>query len=241
MRWFVGDLQGCARAFERLLKTIDFDEQRDEVWCCGDLINRGPDSLATLRLWRSIGGRAVLGNHEVYAISAFDGNWPRKQDTLDALFAAPDADELIDTLRALPLLAKVEANGADVGDVWVVHGGVHPDWGDLDASAARINAGPHDQAWLESKDTKFATRVRCCNASGKMSKHWAEPEACPDGFAPWDEMRTPGPWIVHGHWAWRGHYRNDAAKVMGLDSGCVYGEALTAWCMDEDRVVQVPA
>ena len=61
------------RPLERLLKELRFDEGRDELWCCGDLINRGPDSLATLQLWASVGGQAVLGNHEVYAISAFDG------------------------------------------------------------------------------------------------------------------------------------------------------------------------
>ncbi len=239
MRWIVGDLQGCARALEALLAEIRFDPARDELWCAGDLINRGPASLETLRLWRSIGGRGVLGNHEVYALSAHTGNWPRKEDTLDALFAAPDAQDLLDAVRELPLLAKLEDRGGPIGEVWVVHAGIHPQWTELEATAKQINAGPHDQAWLEQKTTKFATRVRCCDPRGKMSKHWAEPENCPEGFAPWDQLRPPGPWIAHGHWAWRGHYRNDAAKVMGLDSGCVYDGLLTAWCVEEDRVVQV--
>ena len=68
MRWFIGDLQGCAREFDDLLRKIRFDPQVDEVWCVGDLVNRGPDSLAAVRLWRDIGGHGVVGNHDVYAL-----------------------------------------------------------------------------------------------------------------------------------------------------------------------------
>ena len=100
MRWLVGDVQGCARELDDLLKAIRFDPGVDELWCLGDLINRGPDSLATLRLWRAIGGRGVIGNHEVYALCARSGRWPRKKDTLQALYDAPDGDELLGALRS---------------------------------------------------------------------------------------------------------------------------------------------
>ena len=117
MRWIVGDLQGCAREFERLLQVTHFDPARDEMWCAGDLINRGPDSLATARLWRDIAGRGVIGNHEVYALCARSGRWPRKRDQLQALYDAPDGDELLARLRSLPALVKLPSNGAPVGDV----------------------------------------------------------------------------------------------------------------------------
>jgi bis(5'-nucleosyl)-tetraphosphatase (symmetrical) len=114
MRWLVGDVQGCALELEDLLRATRFDPGRDELWCVGDLVNRGPDSLATLRLWQSVGGRGVIGNHEVYALCARSGRWPRKHDTLQALYDAPDADALLGALRALPALAWLP--GADAMD-----------------------------------------------------------------------------------------------------------------------------
>ncbi|MFY0534815.1 hypothetical protein [Nannocystis pusilla] len=81
------------------------------------------------------------------------------------------------------------------------------------------------------------TRVRCCTASGERSKFDRKAEDCPPPYRPWDEFYRGEPMVIHGHWAWRGHYRGP--KTMGLDSGCVYGGPLTAWCQDEDRVEQV--
>jgi bis(5'-nucleosyl)-tetraphosphatase (symmetrical) len=240
MRWLVGDIQGCASEFERLLREIRFDAARDELWCLGDLVNRGPDSLATLRLWRDVGGRGVVGNHDVYALLVRAGRWPRKHDTLSALFAAHDADQLLARLRALPLLAPLPAPaGSSSPDVWVVHAGVHPLWRDLHALATAVNTAPHDDAWLERPEVSFATRIRCCTATGERSRFDRSPADCPPPYRPWDAF-WPGPaLVVHGHWAWRGHYRG--AHTMGLDSACVYGERLTAWCHEEDRIVQVAA
>lgn len=234
VRWLVGDVQGCARELEDLLEAIRFDPGRDELWCLGDLVNRGPDSLATVRLWRSVNGHGVVGNHEVYALCARSGRWPRKRDTLQALYDAPDADELLGALRALPALAWLPGE-AGVPDVWAVHAGVSPQWTDLHAAARRINEAPHDDDWLESDDVTFATRVRCCTPTGQRSRHDRAPEDCPEGYAPWDALYRGEPRVVHGHWAWRGHYRGE--RTIGLDSGCVYGGPLTAWCQHEDRVV----
>lgn len=236
MRWIVGDLQGCARELEDLLRTIDFDPQRDELWCAGDLINRGPDSLATLRLWRDVSGRSVIGNHEIYALCAHSGRWPRKPDTLDALYEASDCAELLDELRRLPLLVHLPSGG-DGPDAWLVHGGVHPRW-DLERIAERMNPGWHDDDWLESPEVSFATRVRCCTLEGERCKWDGGPEGCPPPCRPWDELWPGNTLIVHGHWARRGHYRGP--KSLGLDSACVYGGMLTAWCQDEDRIVQIP-
>ncbi|MFO0634801.1 MAG: metallophosphoesterase [Nannocystaceae bacterium] len=236
MRWIVGDIQGCARELERLLHEIRFDPGRDELWAAGDVVNRGPDTLAAARLWRDVGGRGVIGNHEVYALCARSGAWPRKRDTLEPLFTAPDADALLASLRALPVLVLLRSRGRGP-DAWLVHAGVHPHWTNLASVAAALDRGEHDDAWLQSEPVSFATRVRCCSADGVRSKFDRGPADCPPPFRPWDEFYAGATLVVHGHWAWRGHYRT--AKVMGLDSGCVYGGALTAWCQDEDRIVQV--
>jgi bis(5'-nucleosyl)-tetraphosphatase (symmetrical) len=218
-----------------MLETVRFDERRDELVLAGDLVNRGPDSLATLRLVRALGARGVIGNHEVYTLCARSGRWPRKADTLQALYDAPDADELLALLRALPLLVHLPATGAGPA-AWVVHAGVHPRWNDLHAIADATNPLPHDDDWLESDAVSFATRVRCCDDAGHRSKHDGG-EECPPPFVPWDRLYRGDTLVVHGHWARRGHYRGP--RTIGLDSGCVYGGKLTAWCQDEDRIVQV--
>ncbi len=236
MRYVVGDVQGCARELERLLRCVRFDPAEDELWCAGDLVNRGPESAAVLRLWRDIGGHGVLGNHEVYTLCAHSGRWPRKRDTLQGLYDDPEVEDLLSLLRALPIMVHLPSAG-DGPDAWLVHAGVHPLWRDLGAVAARINAGAHDDDWLNSDEVNFATRVRCCDQEGTRIKYDREPEGCPEGYWPWDELCEHDPLIVHGHWARRGHYRN--ATALGLDSGCVYGGPLTAWCQDEDRIIQV--
>lgn len=239
MRWIVGDLQGCAREFDALLAAIAFDPSRDELWAAGDLVNRGPGSLEVVRRWRELGGRGVIGNHEVYALCVRSGRWPRKRDTLDELYAAPDADELLAALRALPALAFLPGDGDAIPDVWLVHAGLNPQWGDLHALAAELEAREHDDDWLLSEPVSFATRVRCCTAEGERSRFDRKPEDCPAPYQPWDKFYEGEATVVHGHWAWRGHYRG--ARTIGLDSGCVYGGPLTAWCVEEDRIVQVPS
>ncbi len=237
MRWLVGDLQGCARQLDALLREVRFDPVHDELWCLGDLINRGPDSLATARLWRDVDGKGVIGNHEVYALCTRSGRWPRKRDTLQALYDADDGPALLDRLRALPMMAFLPGDGGP--DAWLVHGGVHPQWDDLPAIAARVEALPHDDDWLLSDEVSFATRVRCCTADGERSRYHEAPEGCPPPYRPWDEFYEGDALVVHGHWAWRGHYRGP--RTIGLDSACVHTGVLTAWCQQEDRIVQVRA
>jgi bis(5'-nucleosyl)-tetraphosphatase (symmetrical) len=239
MRWLVGDIQGCVREFERLLREIRFDPVEDELWCLGDLVNRGPHSLETLRLWRDVGGRGILGNHDVYALLARTGRMRRRPDTLDALMDSPEADDLLDRLRALPLLVHLPGPSGVAGaqDVWVVHAGLHPNWTDLHAIAARTNEAPHDDDWLRSDDVRYAIRVRCCAPSGELSKYTGPPADCPPPARPWDDFYGGETLVVHGHWAQRGYYRGK--RTMGLDSGCVHGGPLTAWCQEEDRIVEV--
>ncbi|HXV74753.1 MAG TPA: metallophosphoesterase [Candidatus Polarisedimenticolaceae bacterium] len=238
MRWLVGDVHGCARELDRLLREVRFDPSRDELWSVGDLVNTGPDSLAALRLWRELGGRGVLGNHDIYALRVAAGMRARRPDTLDELLGADDHQLLLDALRALPVLVRL--SGDERGPpVWLVHAGLHPGWSDLAAVARRINRLPHDDGWTTSPWVSFAVHVRCCTADGEMSEDPGPPTACAEPFRPWDSFYTGDSLVVHGHWALRGHYRGP--RTMSLDSGCVYGGGLTAWCQEEDRLVRVPS
>jgi bis(5'-nucleosyl)-tetraphosphatase (symmetrical) len=191
-----------------------------------------------LRLWRDLGGRGLLGNHDIYALRAHAGREPRKGDTLDALFEAGDVETLLAHLREQPALVHL-AGGDGVRAAWLVHAGLHPRWDDLDAVARRLDAAHPDDAWLTSPDVKFATRVRCCTAEGERCRHTGPPDACPPPHRPWDVFYAGPTLVVHGHWARRGAYRGP--RTMGLDSGCVYGGWLTAWCQEENRLVQVPS
>lgn len=238
MRWIVGDIQGCAREFDDLLARARFDPDRDELWCLGDLVNRGPDSLATMRLWRDVGGHALIGNHDVYALLARSRRRLRKADTLKALFGAEDCDALLGLLREQPVIRHFAA--ADrVREVVCVHAGLDPRWSDLAEVARALNAATHDDDWLEHPDLAFATEVRCCTAEGERCRHHGPPADCPPPFRPWDTHYRGEALVVHGHWARRGYYRG--RRTLGLDSGCVHGGMLTGWCHEEDRLEQVPS
>jgi bis(5'-nucleosyl)-tetraphosphatase (symmetrical) len=238
MRWVVGDIHGCAIELDRLLHAIRFDPSDDELWSVGDLVNTGPDSLELLKLWRDVGGRGVLGNHDIHALRVASGTRKmRREDRLDSLLESTEAPPLLAGLRELPILAYLPG-GDHVRDAWIVHAGLHPDWSDLHEVAEKINAPSHDEDWLTSDDVAFATRVRCCTPDGEMNKDPGPPRTCQPPFAPWDHLYKGRTLIVHGHWAMRGHYRGKT--TLGLDSGCVYGGRLTAWCQEEDRTVDVP-
>jgi bis(5'-nucleosyl)-tetraphosphatase (symmetrical) len=237
MRWMVGDVHGCARELDDLVRRIAFDPRRDELWCVGDLVNTGPESLESLRLWRDLGGRTVIGNHDVYALLARSGRSPRRGDRLDALFAARDADALLARLRAAPAMMRFTREAAPRG-VWLVHAGVHPRWNDLDALAGRLERQPHDDDWLAAEEITFLTRVRCCDGFGERVRFTGRPEEAPPPYRPWDAFYTGDDLIVHGHWAMRGAYRGE--RTIGLDSACVYGGRLTAYALDDDRVESVP-
>lgn len=234
MLWIVGDVHGCIRTFERLLTEIRFDPASDELWCAGDLVNTGPHSPETLRLVRDLGARTILGNHDMYAMLAHTGAAPRRPDRLDALLTAPDADDLFAWLRTMPVLASFPGPGGR--PIRLVHAGLHPEWGDPVATLS--NAHSWTDADLRRPEIRFATRVRCCTEMGELARHVGPPEECQPPFRAWDDFYRGDATVVHGHWARRGHYRR--GRVIGLDSGCVYGNLLTAWCPEADRIVQVP-
>jgi bis(5'-nucleosyl)-tetraphosphatase (symmetrical) len=232
----------------------------------GDLVNRGPDSLACLRFVKSLGDRAVtvLGNHDLHLISVALGLQKRgKRDTLEEVLAAPDRDALLDWLRTRPLL-HVE------GGVAMVHAGLLPEWS-LQKAAALANEveaqlrgrdhlallsrmyGDEPHAWSDelSGIERFRviinamTRLRVCTPSGAMALDYkGEPGDAPGDRIPWFDMpgrasRTHA--IVCGHWSALGLLVRD--DLMSLDSGCVWGRALTAIRL-EDRAtfsVRCPA
>jgi bis(5'-nucleosyl)-tetraphosphatase (symmetrical) len=237
MRWVVGDVHGCAREFGDLLDEIRFDPASDELWSVGDLVNTGPESLETLRIWKDAGGGAVIGNHDIYALRAWGGSVRRRKDRLDELYASEDCDALLAQLRACPPMVRFERDLEPRG-VWLVHAGVHPLWNDLAALAARLSAQPHDDDWLHGDEISFMTRVRCCDRFGDRLKFSGRPGDAPKPYRAWDAFYGGEDLIVHGHWAMRGHYRGP--RTLGLDSACVYGGHLTAWCVEDDRIESVP-
>lgn len=228
-RIFVGDIQGCREEFERLLSLLRFDPASDELYLVGDVVNRGPDSLGSLRLARTLQARTVVGNHDVHLLRIHAGTRrPRRGDTLDALLDAPDAPALCAWLAAQPFVRALD-------DVYVVHAGLHPGW--LEPANVLQDSNP----LAPDADAVFATEVRYCDAAGRRpAVDASDPGA---DFQPWfehyDHARHGGRTVVFGHWAARGLV--NLPYLRGLDTGCVWGGSLTAWIAEENRLVHVPA
>ncbi len=224
-RIFVGDIQGCREELERLLEAVGFDPASDRLEPTGDLVNRGPDSLGTLRLLRSLGAGGVLGNHDLRLLRVADRRSPvSRKDTFQDVLADPDRENLLTWLGARPLIRAFP-------DVLLVHAGLHPRWDDPLLKLAGLDPrSPHP-------DVEFVTGVRYCTADGARPARDFPAPAFP--FAPWFTHLAPTRTIVFGHWARLGLLRR--AGFRGLDSGCVWGGELTAWIAEEDRLVQVPA
>ena len=272
--YVIGDLQGCHQQTLALLDRIQQAETGAEapaILFAGDLINRGPDSLATLRHVRALAeasdGRinSVLGNHDLHLLAVAYGIRPEhKSDTLADILCAPDRDELIDWLRRRPLMIQATANGD--GHL-LVHAGVLPQWtaaqalalaGEVEAMLRgpdlagflRQMYGNQPDAW--SDDLAGADRLRCiinamtrlrfCTAGGVMDFKMKESgKADPDsGLMPWFDVagrRTERDTVVFGHWSALGLTMRP--KLLGLDSGCVWGGHLSAVRLDDRALLQV--
>jgi len=258
----IGDIQGCYRSLLELLASFRFDADRDELWFVGDLVNRGPDSLKTLRFVRQLGARAVcvLGNHDLHLIAVAAGQARlRHGDTLDEVLQAPDRDELLDWLRQRPLLHRHDAYA-------MVHAGLLPQWsvGDALAVAQEVEAvlrGPDYHALLahmygndpdhwEPSLTGFArwrvivnamTRMRVCSLQGRMVLSFVgEPKDAPPDMLPWFEVpgrASRGTRVIFGHWSAQGLVMQP--DVVGLDTGCLWGRQLSALRLDDRRLFQV--
>ncbi|HEY4239782.1 MAG TPA: symmetrical bis(5'-nucleosyl)-tetraphosphatase [Kofleriaceae bacterium] len=251
MRWAIGDIQGCFATLERLLAAIEYQRGRDELWLAGDLVNRGPRSLDVLRWARAQGDSviSVLGNHDVHLLLRAAGlAKEKKRDTLDDVLAAPDREALLDWLRARPFV-HADPHFA------LVHAGLHPRWSIADAIArsgelwAELRGG---LAKIQSSDRlrtdlAWLTRARMCTRDGEMDDSYnGGPTEAPRGLVPWFALPDPA-WATHtivfGHWAALGLdlALDGPVRHAALDTGCVWGKSLTAFCLDDRRVVQVRA
>lgn len=262
-RYAIGDIQGCMTSLERLLARIDFSPARDELWLTGDLVNRGPRSLDVLRWASSLGDRVttVLGNHDLHLLARAAGVvGPKKRDTLDAVLAAPDRDQLLEWLRHCPLLHHDER-------FVLVHAGLHPRWtiAEARARAAELERELQGPAWhaflaqmlgppprwdprLQGGERwrallAYFVRVRTCYPDGRVEPSFdGPPSEAPPGCAPWFALPDRA-WTTHtavfGHWAALG--LDLAPDHLALDTGCVWGNALTAVRLDDRAVFQVPA
>jgi len=263
----IGDLQGCYDPFRRLLDEIDFEPSKDTLWLVGDLVNRGPKSLKTLRFVRELGDSAltVLGNHDLHLLALHAGavRFGRRFSSLERLLNAPDADELCNWLRHQPL-----AHYDKKLDTLLVHAGTHPRWSvkKTMARASEVEAalqsddyvnvlgkmyGNAPNKWsgkLEGyKRLRFIinclTRMRMITKDDRLELNFSgSPWRARKGLRPWFEADDPawiGSRVVFGHWSALGLIV--LPNILSLDTGCVWGRQLTAVRVDKRlaRVIQV--
>ena len=260
----IGDIQGCHAEFCQLLELIGFSPREDRLWIVGDVVNRGPESLAALREVKALGNAAVtvLGNHDFHLLTVAAGHTKaHRQDTLASILEASDRDELIDWLRRRPLVV-VE------GEWLLVHAGLLPQWTPATAlmlsrevesmlASDRADAflaalyGDEPRAWrddLEGFDrlrvvVNACARLRFCTADGTMDfREKRGPETAPEGFRPWFEHEaraSAGVTVVCGHWSTL--ELRLLPNVLMLDSGCLWGGSLTAVRLEDRRIYQVPS
>ncbi|CAK0767939.1 diadenosine tetraphosphatase [Gammaproteobacteria bacterium] len=264
--YVIGDIQGCYEPLQRLFDSIAFDSRYDRLWFVGDLVNRGPASVAVLRMVRNLGEAAVvvLGNHDLHllAVAHHQAHYRRK-DTFDDVLRAPDRDELLEWLCHCPLLHHDPQLR-----VTMVHAGLHPHW-DLHQAQAHASElqeilrgtnrqeffhhmyGNHPTRWSEDlsgwERLRFIancfTRLRFCSADGGIDlNHKGPPGTQPPPYVPWfliPNRHSAGETILFGHWSTLGYHHQ--AGVHALDSGCVWGGRLTALRLDTPpRIHQVP-
>ncbi len=257
----IGDIQGCQGAVERLLERIEFDPAVDQLWLLGDLVNRGPRSLDTLRWARGLGDAVVvvLGNHDIHLLALASGAVKLRARSLAPILEAPDRDGLVDWLRHRPV-AHHEAG------FLAIHAGLLPEWGLGDALAAAADLetvlqGPDWIEFLASTYTKIRcnwagatstlarrqlalaafTRARLLNENGSLDFDYKGALPAPSGLQPWFERSgvLNEVTVLCGHWAALGLHIVPGLRA--LDTGCVWGAELTALDLELDQVFSVPA
>ncbi|MFV9616573.1 MAG: symmetrical bis(5'-nucleosyl)-tetraphosphatase [Gammaproteobacteria bacterium] len=256
----IGDVQGCYDELKALLTQIKYKSDRDQLWFCGDLVNRGPKSLETLRFIKALEGNAisVLGNHDLHLLAtAFNHKNPGKKDTFDELLQAKDSLELLDWLRK-----QLMVYHDDKKNITLLHAGLHPDWSisktlqlaaeveSVLRSAQHINFYKHMYGdkpflWDDSLSgwpryryiTNTLTRLRYCNEQGKAALNAkGAPGSQAKNLYPWYEVPgrvSQGDTIIFGHWSTLPHAGlSSINNTYAIDSGCLWGGALTAMRID---------
>ena len=256
----LGDVQGCFTELEQLLKKIRFNSTSDQLWLVGDLVNRGPQSLQTIQFVKDLGdehAKCVLGNHDIHLIACYTGIQTCKpSSSLNQILQHPEADQLIDWLRSRPLLHHDE----DL-DWTMVHAGMVPQWDLSTAQKCAKDVESHLQATNYAKfiaqiygDTpnqwhkdlsppeqwrvivNAFTRIRLCDLEGHMNFDYKGPigEQASHLYAWFDVPRNSQNLnIVFGHWSALG--LKQAPNLLGLDTGCLWGNRLTAARLDCDK------
>lgn len=266
--WVVGDVQGCKKPLKRLMKRVGFSWDRDQLWSTGDIINRGPECLKTLRFfYRNRDNiRMVLGNHDLHLMAIVAGvRAPGKSDTFKEILAAPDLNELIAWLHQQPLLHR-EKHFA------MVHAGVPPQWSidDAGSKAQEVEAalrGNGAKAFFEnmygntpgiwSEDlqgmerlrviTNYLTRMRYCYADGTLDLVSKGPLGNPGG--PAAKTRDLDAWFRHPNKRRKsdvllfGHWASlqgvtGCSNVIALDTGCVWGNTMSLYCLETGQRVE---
>jgi len=263
--YLIGDIQGCYDALQRLLQKINFEPAADKLWLCGDLVNRGGQSLQTLRLLKSIeqSVSVSLGNHDLHLLANFDqyphGGSGNKE--FNAIFAAPECESLMDWLCTQPL-----ACWSEEFQLLRVHAGVIPQW----TWQAAVSAGEEVSAILQSgKRSKFLrnmygnqprlwsedrtgwkrlrlitnilTRLRFCDEEGRGIYNISGPPGSqPENYEPWfkhKHRKTRDVTIAFGHWAALG--LRIKKRYIAMDSGCVWGGKLSALRLEDRTLYKV--
>lgn len=257
-RWAIGDIQGCLAEFDELLAALRFNPDHDQLLLTGDLVNRGPDSLGSLRRVHGLRDNlvTVLGNHDLHLLALVFGSRrkPRRSDTLDAILSAADRNRLLEWLIQQPLLHFDVARNE-----LLVHAGLVPQWSApqalllahevehalQSAPGALFDSMYGDQPdhWdgkLRGQDrlriiVNVCTRLRACTTEGRVDlKEKRAPAAITSPLLPWFEVdgrASAGTRVIFGHWSALGFLQR--ARLLALDSGCVWGGALTAVDLDD--------
>ena len=257
-----GDIQGCLTPLKKLLDRIRFDPSSDRLWFVGDLVNRGPHSLEVLRFIKSLEGRCVvvLGNHDLHLLAIHCGVAQiRKQDTLQPILEAPDAEELLDWLRRQSMLHRE-------GDYVLVHAGILPQWsveqavglaGEVEAALRSERYQTHLPFIYRSEETRWSdtipsparlgvitnvlTRMRMCSQEGRIDLAFkGPPDQAPSGLSPWFRLpsctrRTET--VICGHWSALGVYVDEG--VIALDGGCVWGHELACLRLEDRKLYTI--
>lgn len=249
----IGDIQGCYDEFRALLELIKFNPERDRLWLVGDIVNRGPQSLAVLRFLKGLGEPVVnvLGNHDLHLLAVSQGNLEfHRDDTFHDILEASDGVELLEWLRHRPLMHHDAESGFSL-----LHGGLPPQW-DIPTALERAHEvetalrgegfhafcqqmyGDKPQRWSEDLSgmdrlrfiTNCLTRLRYCDPAGNLAMNEKGPPGTqPAPYLPW--FLIPGRAsrqgrIICGHWSTLGFH--NSLNVWSLDTGCLWGGQLTA-------------
>ncbi len=262
--WAIGDVQGCCDSLEELLSHPDIKaDENAQFWFAGDLINRGPNSLKTLRTIMSLGEHAVcvLGNHDLHLLAVYAGiRRENKSDTIDEILEAPDVEEIIDWLRHRPLAHFDQ-------DHLMVHAGVMAKWDEKKTIklAGEISEALQSKHWKKYLQKMYGnepnrwrdsltgskrrrviinalTRMRMCFIDGSMefgSKD-SPSDNKSDNILPWFELpnrKTEKTTIIFGHWSTLGLMVRK--HLIALDTGCVWGGKLSAIRLSDRKLIQV--